>query len=430
MRYYRIIYIAALVIFLIPLAEQQLGLVDKMHLNGYFQVAPKPVLTRESYLETAYQEQAEKYANENFGLRTQLLGLRNQAYYNVLCQSPNADFCIGKNGYLFETRYLEEYYGNNFIGDTTLDFLTNDIKKLQDTLANHHILLLTVIAPSKPYYFPEYVPEQFDLTPGDDRTNYSSFVRMAKGKSIHLLDFNKAFQQLKSKTRFPLYTKAGTHWSYFGATLSFDAMLRKMSALSGKQFPKMQYTGSESEGTDGNDYDLIRTLNLLHVPPEQGLAVPRVSFEPVNGYVPRVLGVTDSYYGVLDELGLPEHCFQSPDYWFSYYMKLPHEKYDSIQGKENFLYNEIMSHDVIILMCTPPNLHKLGWGFTADALKLFDKTNAKPYQYDYVKLIRIEDLRYYILHNPPWLHAILSGAKDQEADPDRAFEDNVKAQVK
>jgi len=421
MRYYKIIYIIIVAVLLVPLLEQNLELFQRDPLGGYFQTAVKPVLTRKGYFDyLSFQEASEKYANENFGFRNSLLRMRNQIYFSVFDQSPIADYYIGKNKYLFQSNYIDAYYGNDFVGDSVLDRLTAGIQRLQDTLADHHITLLTIIAPSKAWYFPEYISKEMDLTPKDSNTNYGTFLRFAGDKKLNLMDFNASFLKQKGKVDFPLYSRNGTHWSHQSATNSFDSILRKLDQLTGRQFPEMRWIGETENDSHSGENDVVWTMNLFCDPEgDSSLMRPFVQFNKLNGYTPKVLGVTDSYYGVFEELGLLKNCFQSPDYWFGYEHKFPKEKYSKRLEEKDLLKSEIESHEVVILLCTPHNIPKMGWGFIEEALSIYD--TASHLGYSYKEVLEIEQQKSYLQASPEWLQDILQQAKDKNIDPQKHF---------
>ena len=188
----------SLLTLFMPFLQQQVNFFKERNLDAYYIAVEKPDFTEYEFVNLSFQDKAEKYLNEKFGFRKTLLRLRDQIYFTVFDQSPHRDYYKGKNGYLFDKRYINEYYGNNFSGESVLNSLTDDIKKLQDTLANHHIMLLTVMAPSKAFYYPEYISTNFDLTTDNPNTNYHTFCQYANDKKLNFIDFNKYFIQKKA----------------------------------------------------------------------------------------------------------------------------------------------------------------------------------------------------------------------------------------
>ncbi len=426
MKYYKILYLVMLAIFLVPLCEQQLEVFSIKPLDGYYFKSLKPEFTSKDFINSNFQDASEQYMNEHFGFRNTLLRCRNQIFFSIFHQSPNTDNTLGSDGYLYENKYINEYYGNNLVGDSIIDFLTQDIRALQDTLANHHIVLLTVIAPSKPYFFSQYIPSSMNLTPENQETNYAYLKKYAEERELNLINFNDYFlKQPEALKNNPLYSINGIHWTHYAATMAFDSILKRLGQLSGKAFPEMVVTSTEKiTASGGTDDDIANTMNLLRVPVNnEDLIHPHVQFE-FKGARPKVLGVADSYYGTLESLHLLADAFDSPDYWFGYELKFPRSKYDVIEKKPDFLRNEILSRDAIILMCTPPNAHRLSWGFVQDALALFRPADVAC-KYNFAQQKDFEDRKYSISHSTEWLQGLLNSAKKNHENPDAFFDKYV-----
>lgn len=426
MRYVKFIYLFFLVVLFLPLVQQVYPFADGGYLNGYFVKEKKPQFSWANFDSLTYQDSAEKYLNQHFGFRNYCYRFRNQFYYSVFNQSPNENFYKGSDGYLYERVYIESYFGNDYVGKRHLHALTTDIKRLQDTLAKHGKLLLTIVAPSKAYFDPEYISPALDLTPGNPHTNYEEFCGYAKKQGLNFIDFNAWFLQLKGKTEHLLYYPEGTHWSMYGASMAFDSMYTVMKKLSGRNLPDLTINGYE-EHTDLNidDHDVANSFNLLYYGTPLPSYFPQFNVRKEGKEIPRVVGITDSYYGVLTKTGLLNACFQSPDYWFGYHEFMPHEKYDTIPRDDQFLRKEIENHDIFILMVTPHNIPRMGWDFTEQALKLFDPQNTAPPAYSYSYFRRFPDQENYILHNNEWLGGMLKQAKKENRNQDTLLYINV-----
>lgn len=428
MKITRIIYVFFLFGLFVPMAQQYFHFFNEEELSGFFMNAEKPDLDHDDFVNSSYQDKAEKYLNEHFGFRKTLLRLRNQVYFSFFSQSPAPEFYKGDQGYLFEKRYFDAYFGNDRVRPGKLECLTNDIRTLQDTLLAHGITLLTVVAPSKAFFYPEYVPESFDLTPADTTTNYDAYMKLALDKGINVIDFNADFIRKKSSSPYPLYTKNGTHWTYYAAALAFDSVLGVLGRMTHKPFPRVRIDHCDTLLNDlAFDNEVATGMNLLFRPDGQKMIKPSLKYEINNGYLPDVVGITDSYYGILESEGLLKSCFRSPDYWFYYHDFMPHEKYDTLLNKKDFLSKEIMGRDAIILMCTPHNIHELSWGFVQDALKLFDKTTDKPYSYDFYYERNIFNSQKAILNDAKWLEGVLERTMRDHMNPDTVLYINAQS---
>ena len=160
-------------------------------------------LTVETWFDGSYAQTKEKYLNENFGCRNFFVRLRNQFQYSAYKKSNVYEVTFGKNGYLFEAKYLREYNGYTYYGDNKLKQKIAMIKQVQDSLAARGIYLLVVLAPNKADYHSEFIPSPYNVPA--PITNSSVFIREIENKKVNFINFNQWFLQLKNKTKFPLF---------------------------------------------------------------------------------------------------------------------------------------------------------------------------------------------------------------------------------
>ena len=64
----------------------------------------------------SFQHGKEKYLNQAFGFRNFLVRINNQLYYSILDIAKAKGVVVGKNGYLFEETYINDYLGASFVG--------------------------------------------------------------------------------------------------------------------------------------------------------------------------------------------------------------------------------------------------------------------------------------------------------------------------
>jgi hypothetical protein len=374
MRSGKIIYGLMLMVMLLPLMQSVYPLITEKPLKGTYTPIAKPSFSWTAFDSLVYQEKLEQYASEQFGFRNSVLRIRNQFYFSVFNESPNQLYYVRDDGYLFERLYVEEYYGNNFVGDSTLRTLASSIKLLQDSLMAHHKLLITVIAPSPAFFNSEYLSPMLDHDPQQTKTNYASFVKLAADAKLNCIDANKWFMELKGKTPYPLYSKHGSHWTIYGATLAFDSIyaLIRDNGYEGLSVQRAANAMNSAMGRSENDIPPVCNLLFNQLP--QPIYYPDSNLLQHPAKKISVLTIGDSYYGTIVRTGMPSYYFTSPDYWFYNSLELqPHEKYDTIKRGKSFLKNELDTHDVFILMVTPHNIPNCGWGFIQGAQVQFIK---------------------------------------------------------
>ena len=106
------------------------------------------------------------------------------------------------------------------------------------------------------------------------------------------------------------------------------------------------------------------------------MAYPELLFEAETGKVkPSVLVVADSFFWGMFNFGI-SRSFSKTDFWFynRQIFETPTGKPLST-GEVNF-QEQILGHDVIILMATEANLPQFGWGFIDQAWKALKRLEA------------------------------------------------------
>ena len=117
--------------------------------------------------------------------------------------------------------HLEAYSGKDYVGDSMTNITFEKLKYIQDSLTAKGVLFLVVFAPSQANFYPEYIPDAYHGSPA---TNYLKGIEAAKRLGVNYIDFNKWFADMKGKSTYPLYSKAGSHWTTYGAYMAFDSL--------------------------------------------------------------------------------------------------------------------------------------------------------------------------------------------------------------
>ncbi len=242
------------------------------------------------------------------------------------------------------------------------------LKFLQDTLTKLGKTLLVVFAPGKGFFYPEFIPKRYKAQ--IDKTNYGYHIKLAKEFDIHFIDFNKYFIKNKTTSKYPLYPKYGCHWSYYGAYLAADSIIKYIEKERHIDMPDLYCNDIKLEAAQGFDYDAGKGMNLLFNFTDDTLAHPDVQIHPDSSKVKlSVLTIADSYYirmqHFLAMASSKEH------FWF-YNMDVFSEfSQNGFKTSQLNLKDEINNHDVFIIMATDGTLPGLGWGFIENAYNLY-----------------------------------------------------------
>ena len=166
-----------------------------------------PILSLESYIDTSFSSNYEKYINDQFFLRNNWIDLKSRVEY-LLGKRENNDIIFGKENYLFKkfTTFNNEMLENNI--NSILTF-TNKYETDVDFF---------IIPNSYAIYdelTPRYLPLVDQLSLINSINNYLSLE-----SNNHIRSINIAEELLKSKEDY-IYYKTDHHWTSFGAYLAY-----------------------------------------------------------------------------------------------------------------------------------------------------------------------------------------------------------------
>ena len=356
-----ILLIFILLVLVFPAIQKMFNIIKVEWLKGAIIKIDKKELTTYNWFSGEYQEQSEKYFNENFGFRNAFIRLNNEIGFDFFRKAKANGVIIGKNDYLFEENYIKAYYGTDFIGKDSIDNRMNQLKYVQDTLKKLNKNIILIFAAGKGSYYPEYIPDKFRVK--KRMTNYDYHLKLAKDFKINYIDFNDYFLKNKHKCKYPLYPQYGIHWSKYGMCLAADSIIRYIEKMRNIDMNNLYWKKVDIENPKDEDYDIANGMNLIFKLKSFKMGYPQIKFENVKSKVkPNLLVVSDSYYWGMFNFGIST-VFNKSHFW--YYNK---EVYPETFSKPLFtsdidLKKEINDHDVIIIMSTQATMTDLGWGF-------------------------------------------------------------------
>lgn len=384
---------------------------DLTPLQGYMEHVPQPRFSLPSWLEGKYQDQAEKYANEQVGFRPVLVRLRNQLIFTFFKETSTREVVVGKEQYLYEQKYIEAYLGKDFIGKDSIERRVWRLKQLQDTLDAQGVHLAVILAAGKASFFPQYIPDRY--TPSRKSiSNYDYYREQFETHGIHYIDFNQWFLQMKDTSSYPLYPKYGIHWSKYSLVLVADSILHYIEKQKGINLAELQIENIEvSDTARGIDYDMGAALNLLYKLQGYPLAYPHIlTSEDGDVSKPAVVVIGDSYYSELAATLLEDNVFSDARFWF--YNEHIYASGDKAIGTTGEIdpKEQVEKQDVVFLLATEANLDRLGFG----AIETLYNAYYRPHLYENNFQKRKERIEYWkeqIRNNPDWLSSVEDKAR-------------------
>lgn len=412
--------LAAMLLF--PLADKKFGLMPEIKLYGMFDHDEKPVFIWNEWFEGNFQVQFDTWLEQNIGLRPLFINIYNQYRFSLFKQVCAPSSLIGKENVLFQQSYLNAYMGKTFIGSPAIKESVKRMRYVQEELEENGKFFVFVIAPGKVSYFPEYLPDSVDVNK-KDTSNYDVFAQELLKQGVNHIDFRKFFIQAKDSSRYPLYSKTGTHWSGYGVTVVTDSLLRYLE--SNCSIDLVDYTLKMGEVTHSKlrhtDDDIEEGFNLAFNIPDWDMYYPELEFGDTTGKDrPAILDIGDSYNQSFWGFYPFFQTVFSDKSSFWYYFQIedwPGNKDNSgTHFSERDLQQEFEKFKIVMIVSTEANLYLKGYGFVDDAYLRYTKAGE---ELNKQREAKIEVYMEGIKNNTGWLKSVTEKAESQGIDVER-----------
>jgi hypothetical protein len=218
----------------------------------------------------------------------------------------NNQVVVGKEGYLFENGYINEYFGfakrYADVSDEQLAARVATLRELQERLADLGIAFCVAITPSKASYLPQYIPEWYlarYTAEADYVRPYLRFVAMLAEKGVFFVDSRAVFETAGLDEIFP---KTGTHWTKTAAFETTAAIIKEYERQRGLATWNLAYDrifqSSSPPGFGTDEQDIF------------GVAYAGRSSELDNAILDSVYSYPDVYALAFDRASTPKIIIQ------------------------------------------------------------------------------------------------------------------------
>ncbi len=199
----------------------------------------------------------ELYVKQHFTLPKFFVHLDALIKIYILGVSPNSNVAVGKNGYFFEgwgARKVEKGVVENF--DNIADYMGQipfsdaELRKWKRTLEERRYWLkekgsnyVFVLAPTKAFVYPEFLPDKLQNIKG--RTRYEQLSGyLKKFTDLPFIDVLPPLLAAKKEREYPdLFYKTDFHWNFYGAYIVYDAIVKELKGFFPQySFPLPAYT--------------------------------------------------------------------------------------------------------------------------------------------------------------------------------------------
>lgn len=116
--------------------------------------------------------------------------------------------------------------------------------------------------PSKDLIYPEYLPINTKYQENNSPRAYDYYSKAFAENGIQHLDIVSHLKKIKDKVDYPLFPKAGMHWSNIACAHASDTIIRYMEHLCGKNLPNIEVGKTYLAKTRRYDNDMAKLLNI------------------------------------------------------------------------------------------------------------------------------------------------------------------------
>ncbi len=360
------------------LVQSIFKIIPESRLYGVTEKVTRPGISLEKWFDGSLQKELEAWVDQSLGFRSYLIKSDNQINYLLFKESHQKTenkIIVGADNYLYEDSYIKSYLGRDSVSDEILMNKAHKLKKLQDLLTEKGIEFIFLISPSKASFYPEHIPGEIvkKTADKDQSTNYEKFLPFLEQSGVNYIDSREMLLNLKKDSPYPLFSKSGTHWTYYGSCLVVKKIFNNLIIKKEKSFNlpdcSLVELNSIPQGTDSDLAELMNiwTPNVFY----EKLAYPKFNNNPNEINDLNFLIVGDSFSWAL--IRNIEEAKLLLSYNLYYYFKTAYEygkAARTIDVKNTpLLKEEILKNNVVILENNEAGLSLNDFGFLDASLE-------------------------------------------------------------
>ncbi len=300
--------------------------------------------------------------------------LDNQVNYSLFGETQRrpvgTHVVAGPDDWLYEHHYITYAVKPGHMREAEMRRSLELMRRVQDKLAARGVPFLLVVAPSKVEVYPEKVPTVY--WGGRDHTQVTTNFELGRPLfeeyGINLYDGPARFAEWKRSMPDHLFTRSGTHWSYYSAYHVLNDLRERLNPAMRQPLPEFRLRSLRSRNPLGTDEDLLALMNLLvdepysHPSPYPRL-VPQTIVPPEK--LPRILWVHDSFGWALIDLLYPANAMRPSEslYYFQNAYAIPGPRKLDRDLRKIEWETYLRDFDAVVMVWTEIAFDFTGWGF-------------------------------------------------------------------
>lgn len=354
-------------IFFLLLISPILGTISGFgneQLNEKRELVKLPDFSANNLIDPAFYSNIEKYYNDQFVYRGELIKAKSLIDYYVFNTSITSKVYIGTNEWLYLREELPDYIKDGCSARDDMRGLARQISRMETILLKKGKKLIFIVPPNKSTIYPEYVGLPHSYTGCKSKYEYllEAFKQYPVKGFIRLDD-----TLLQAKKEKQLYYKDDTHWNVNGAMVASIKILKYLRPLSwDKDLPEVEVIKEYKAGdlanmmsiNLGTKESVAKHINFTFkidkktLEPEDQIH-PKFEFKSEsfsNELIPRTIILQDSFMSL--PLEFIKGSFEQLDtYWWGPHLSDPR------------VVEDLQASKVIVIECVERYLGQLGTKF-------------------------------------------------------------------
>lgn len=148
-----------------------------------------PEIQKDGKINIEFFDELDNYFSDNFAFRQELIMADSALKSSVFGESNNDKVIVGKDGWLFFSESLDDYFGRNTLTDREVFSCARVLYLLQENAVSKGKQFLFTVAPNKNSLYSQYMPERYIKI--SDKNNYSMLkVELSKQK-VNTVDLHR-----------------------------------------------------------------------------------------------------------------------------------------------------------------------------------------------------------------------------------------------
>lgn len=223
---------------------------------------------RDGKVNLQYFQQFERYFNEHFAFRNELVYADARIQNDIFKVSSVDSVIAGSDGWLFYTSTLEDYLGTGQLSDRDIYNIAHNIDIAKRYIEGSGKTFVLTIPANKNTLYDDNMP-YYDSYKVNEIHNLEKLTPLIEELRISYVDLLTAFRNENEI----LYLKRDSHWNNKGALMAYNLIMNKANKLHD------DYSNVDVTRTIDEDGDLNRMLYTLY-----GKREPNYRYDIIDRY--------------------------------------------------------------------------------------------------------------------------------------------------